>query len=223
MGVRRFGCGVACGLLLLGSTGVSATNDHPRERERGVGTVQKAFEITVRERANPLDPVIAVAGVLTLHVRESDGRFTGRITPGFHVPAGDPGAAGVRAESVLFALGDDGFAPVQGVRQLMVDGQFNGRGVNMVVHDVLGPGRDIFAQGTTEHFVGTAFTRDPGRIAGPGVGPLDGDRGDWAVTSETTCIRTVRLLPLQEDGSGGDVTEFTECIRIRSITLTPIP
>jgi hypothetical protein len=211
-----------CASIVLTGTEISASNDRPGDRD-GTTTVQKAFAVTVRERVHPLDPVIAVTGVLTLQVRQSDGRFTGRITPGFHVPDGTPNAPGIRAESVLFALGNDGFAPVAGVRSLAVDGQFTGRGVHMVVHDVLGSGHDIFAEGTTAHFTGNAFTRDPGRIAGPGVGPFEGDRGDWVVTSETTCVRSVRLTPLQEDGSGGDVTEYTECTRIRSIPLTPIP
>jgi hypothetical protein len=71
--------------------------------------------------------------------------------------------------------------------------------------------------------MGDWFSKDPGKIAGPGVGPEDGDSGDWAVTSETTCVRSVSLQPLNEDGSGGDVTTYTECTRIRVIRLQPLP
>lgn len=125
-----------------------------------------------------------------------DGRFVGRITPGFRVPFGAPaGTAGIPLDSVLFRLPDGVFVPEPAVPYLAVDGQFTGRGANMVVHevlgmvvhDVLGTDHDVFAQGTTERYIGN---NDPGRIAGPGVGPVDGDRGDWAVRSETVCVRS---------------------------------
>ena len=216
MRARRWEYGIACGLLVAACGTVWANDDFTR--------VEKAFEITVRDRANPLDPVLAVAGVLTLHVRQSDGRFTGWVTPGFRVSFGSPaGTIGTPLDSVLFRLIGGALVPDLAVKHLAVDGQFTGRGVNMVVRDVLGPGQHIFAQGTTERYTGNWFAKDPGRIAGPGVGPADGDRGDWAVRSETTCVRSVHVLPIAEDGSGGDVTEFTECISIRSTTLQPVP
>jgi hypothetical protein len=210
------GCVALCGA-------VSADDDGSR-RDGGLLEVEKAVEITVRARGNPLDPVVAIAGVLTLRVRPADGRFTGWITPGFRVPYGSqPGTAGAPLDSVLFRVVDDAFVADPAVPRLRVDGQLGGRGINMVVHDVLGPGDDIFAQGTTEHFTGARFARDPGRIAGPGVGPLLGDSVDWAVRSETVCVRSVRLQPIRDDGSGGDVTEAIDCISIRSVTLQPVP
>jgi hypothetical protein len=211
--------GIVCGVVAV-TCGTGAANAD--QNDDGVRMMQKAIEITVRDRGNPLDPVIAVAGVLTLQVRIGDGRFVGWITPGFRVPAGAPATVGTPVDSVLFRLTKNGFVGSPRVSQLAVDGQFNDRGVNMVVHDVTGPGQDIFALGTTERFMGNPPTRDPGRIAGPGVGPVDGDRVDWAVRSETVCVREVRQLPLQDDGSGGDVTVFTNCISIRITTLQPI-
>jgi hypothetical protein len=219
----RMTSGIVCGLLAITCAAVSANGNFPNEHDRGLLKVRKAFEVTIRHRVNPLDPVIAVTGVLTLHVRPGDGRFVGTITPGYRVSKESPDAPATPLDSVLFSIVDGEFVSDPEVKLLKVDGQFSGRGVNMVIHDVLGPGQDIYAQGTTERYMGEWFNKDPGRIAGPAIGPLDGDSGDWAVQSETTCVRSVQLLPIAEDGSGGDVTTYTECTRIRVIRLTPVP
>ena len=211
--------GVICALLVVVGGGVVG-DAFAQQGAAAAVEVQRAIEITVRQRANPTEPVVAIAGVLTLHVRPTDGRFVGSITPGYRVPVDAPaGTVGIPLDSVLFRLQHGDWIADPSVEQLAVDGQFTGRGVNMVVHEVLGSGHDIFAQGTTEHHIGSRFARDPGRIAGPAVGPGHGDRADWSVSSETACVREIRVLPIGDDGSGGDVTVAIDCIAIRMVTF----
>lgn len=59
MGGQQLKLGVVCGLLAVVCGTVSANDDFPKGRDPGVQKVQKAFEITVRDRGNPVDPVLA--------------------------------------------------------------------------------------------------------------------------------------------------------------------
>jgi hypothetical protein len=52
---------VVCGLLVVMCATAGAKEASEQDHGARLQEVQKAFEITVRDRANPLDPVLAVA------------------------------------------------------------------------------------------------------------------------------------------------------------------
>ena len=76
MSGQRLRNGVMCALVAAACGTVRASGGDARsEGDPGLLRVEKMIEITVRERANPRDPIVAVVGILTLNVRSSDGRF----------------------------------------------------------------------------------------------------------------------------------------------------
>jgi hypothetical protein len=144
--------------------------------------ISQAIAITIEKRANPADPPLVVAGILTIALNVHTGKFTGAITPwGALPPDAPPNTEGLLQPVVLFDIVNGSFMPHEGVTQLAVDGQFHGRAVNMLVRDVGGEGQHIYALGTTENDPGPRYTRDLGRLAGPAVGPEQGTRGDWDI------------------------------------------
>lgn len=147
-------------------------------------TFEPVFEVTIDQRGNPDDQSFMVAGTLTLNIHTTDGSFTGRITPGAGIKGDDNSVFPLT--SVLF-LGDERI-PQEGVTEIAVNGQIQGRAVNMIIESFPGSPLHIFVNGTTDRDPGLQFEnyRDGIRMAGPAVGPKPGDRGDWVV--DPMCI-----------------------------------
>src|SRR6266699_42043 len=130
--------------------------------------ISQTIEITIDKRANPADPPLVVAGILTIALNVHTGKFTGAITPGVFLPLdAPPNTEGIPQTVVMFDIVNGSIEPHEGVTQLKVDGQCQGRAVNMLVRDVRGEGQHIYALGTTENDPGPRYARDFGRIAGP--------------------------------------------------------
>jgi len=149
------------------------------------------IEITINTRANPADPTFVVAGILTIVLNVKTGQFTGDITPGAVCPLDPQSTECPQQTAVLFDVVNGSIVPHEEVTQLKVEGQILRRAVNMIVRDVGGTGRHIFALGTTENDPGDQFESDVGRVAGPAVGPEAGEGGDWQIAEVRGLTRQV--------------------------------
>ncbi len=128
------------------------------------------FQITVRE--GPSAGVVGY-GVLTLNLRSGSDNFTGTLTP-----AEDPDV-GAPFSSVLFKEVDHKLAPQGDVKQLNVRGTLHGHVIGLVMLNVGGDGKDVFGVGDVENTGEQSEEQGLGHIAGPAVGPEEGDSGDW--------------------------------------------
>ena len=89
------------------------------------------IEITIDKRANPADPPLVVAGILTISLNVHTGKFTGVITPGIAQPPDAlPNTEGTPQTVVLFDVVNGTLMPHEGVMQLTVDGQIQGAEVS---------------------------------------------------------------------------------------------
>jgi hypothetical protein len=127
-------------------------------------------------RRNPDAPALAVAGVLTVQLDTKTGLFTGVLTPAVDA------TMGARFPTVLFQVLEGAIVPDLEVTQLAVDGQLNGRAMHLIVREVLGPNKHIFAMGTTltapEHQDVETFERAAGVGVGPELGAFE-DQALW--------------------------------------------
>jgi hypothetical protein len=151
--------------------------DEPRESQQ----LKIFFQVTIRE--GPSAGVVGY-GVLTLNLRSRSDNFTGTLTP-----AEDPDT-GAPFSSVLFKEVDHKLAPQGDVKQLNVRGTLHGHAINLVMLNVSGEGKDVFGVGTTENAFGEPSAgQGLGHIAGPAVGPEEGDSGDWIVSIQPISFR----------------------------------
>jgi len=157
-----------------------------RTDKRGIQELKTFFQVTLRE--GPSAGVVGY-GVLTLNLRSGSDNFTGTLTP-----AEDPDT-GAPFSSVLFKEVDHKLAPQGDVKQLNVRGTLHGHAINLVMLNVSGEGKDIFGVGTTENAFGEPSAEQGlGHIAGPAVGPEEGDSGDWIVSIQTIPFRVPPMI-----------------------------
>ena len=133
------------------------------------------FQFTVRE--GPSAGLIAY-GVLTLNLKSGSDNFTGTLTPAVDKSTGQ------LLSSVLFQQSDHGFVPnPDGVKEVAVRGTLRGHVIGLVMLNVGGEGKDVFGVGDVENTLGEQSEEQGlGHVAGPGVGPEEGDSGDWITT-----------------------------------------
>jgi len=133
------------------------------------------FQFTVRE--GPSAGLVAY-GVLTLNLKSGSDNFTGTLTPAVDKNTGQ------LLSSVLFQQSDHGFVPnPDGVKEVAVRGTLRGHVIGLVMPNVGGEGKDVFGVGDVENTLGEQSEEQGlGHVAGPGVGPEEGDSGDWITT-----------------------------------------
>lgn len=131
------------------------------------------FQFTVRE--GPSAGLVAY-GVLTLDIKSGSDSFTGTLTPAVDTNTGEP------LSSVLFQQSDHGFVPnPDGVKEVAVRGTLHGHVIGLIALNVGGEGKDVFGVGDVENTGDQSEDQGLGHVAGPGVGPEEGDSGDWIV------------------------------------------
>ena len=160
-------------LLLMGS--VLLMTARAQEPDNNGGSELKSFfQVTVRQ--GPSTGLVAY-GLLTMNVNAETGNFTGTLTPAVGKDTGGP------LSSVLFKQTADSFTPdPAGVTELAVRGTMYGHAINLMLLDVRGVGKNIVGVGTMENTLAEQLQgKGHGVVAGPAVGPEDGDSGDWLV------------------------------------------
>jgi hypothetical protein len=168
-------------MLLFMSVALFPAAADERADKRGTQELKTFFQVTLRE--GPSAGVLGY-GVLTLNLRSGSDNFTGTLTP-----AEDPDT-GAPFSSVLFKEVDHKLAPQGDVKQLNVRGTLHGHAINLVMLNVSGEGKDVFGVGTTENAFGEPSAEQGlGHIAGPAVGPEEGDSGDWIVSIQPISFR----------------------------------
>jgi hypothetical protein len=152
---------------------------HPAAVERK--HVRTAFQYTLREGPS-FDPLqqLVITGTMDIDLDPADGTFAGTITPGVDADTLQP------LPGVLFHALPGGLQPASAPAMLRVRGQISGHAANIVVLDVGGPGKHVYATGSTEFDAGKGYSRDPGRVLGWAVGPDAGDAGNWGATLKVT-------------------------------------
>lgn len=171
--------------------------------ERGNEETQQlkvSFQVTIRQ--GPSAGLVA-NGVLTLNVESRIGNFTGTLTPAEAEGTGEP------QSSVLLHQVDHKFVPFGNVKEVDVRGTIHGHAINLVALNVGGEGKHLFGAGTTENAFGTPGAEQGlGHIAGPAVGPEEGDTGDWIIGIGITPI-ALRAPPVINSPSTATFFEFT--------------
>jgi hypothetical protein len=160
-------------MLLMGS--VLLMTARAQEPDNNGGSELKSFfQVTVRQ--GPSTGLVAY-GVLTMNVNAETGDFTGTLTPAVGEDTGKP------LPSVLFKQTADSFVPdPSGVMEIAVRGTMHGHAINLMLLDVRGVGKNIVGVGTMENTLAEQLQgKGHGVVAGPAVGPEDGDSGDWLV------------------------------------------
>jgi hypothetical protein len=157
-------------LLLMGSVLLMTAS---AQEPDGTRELKSFFQVTVRQGSSA---GLVAYGVLTLNVNAETGNFTGTLTPAVGKDTGEP------LSSVLFKQTADSFTPEPaGVTELAVRGTMHGHAINLMLLDVRGVGKDIVGVGTMENTLAEQLQgKGHGVVAGPAVGPEDGDSGDWA-------------------------------------------
>jgi N-acetylneuraminic acid mutarotase len=149
--------------------------------ERDTGQLKIFFQVTIRE--GPSAGLVAY-GVLTLNIKSGTDNFTGTLTPAVDKDTGEP------LSSVLFRESDHGFVPnPDGVKEVAVRGTLHGHVIGLVMLNVGGEGKDVFGVGDVENTGEQSEEQGLGHVAGPAVGPEEGDSGDWI-----TAIGPILLL-----------------------------
>ncbi len=163
-------------LILLFSIPLLIAAAEDRADDRGdTRQLKTFFEVTIRQ--GPSAGIVA-NGVLTLHVQPHSGNFTGTLTPGIDESTGEP------QSSVLFHQVDHKFVAFGDIKELQVRGSIRGHAVNLIALNVSGEGKNLFGVGTTENAFGEPSEQQGlGNLAGPAVGPEEGDSGDWIATT----------------------------------------
>jgi len=209
--MRRFQfscCRLLAILFVISSSLFVAADD-----ERGdTHELKTFFRVTVRE--GPSAGLVA-SGVLTLNVKSGTGNFTGTLTPGQAEGAEEP------LSSVVFHQVDHKFVPDGDVKEIDVRGTLHGHAINLIALNAGGEGKDIFGVGTTENAFGEEGGEQAlGHIAGPAVGPEEGDSGDWIVSLQPIPFRAPPII------NSANTTTFLE-FRANSFTATtsgvPLP
>jgi hypothetical protein len=144
------------------------------------------FEVTIRQ--GPSAGVIGY-GVLTLNLKSGTDNFTGTLTPAEDPDTGSP------FSSVLFQQVDHKLVPDGDVKELAVRGTLHGHAINLIMPDVGGQGKDVFGAGTVENVLGEQSAEQGlGHIAGPAIGPEDGDSGDWLGLPQPIVLRAAPVF-----------------------------
>jgi hypothetical protein len=156
-------------LLLVSCLSLAATSSDSQQ-------LKAFFQATTRQGP---DAGLVAYGVLTLQVDPRTGNFTGALTPAVSLETGLP------FPTVLFTQKGGSFTPVpDGPTEIDVRGTMHGHAINLIMLNVAGAGQDIVGVGTMENTLKEWLQgKGPGVVAGPAVGPEQGDSGDW----ETPC------------------------------------
>lgn len=209
---RRIPCLAALAalvMLLLMSVPLSAAAAGERGDTQQLKTF---FQVTIRQ--GPSAGLVA-NGVLTLEIQTGTGNFTGTLTPAEAEGTGEP------QSSVLFHEVNHKLVAFGDVKEIDVRGTIHGHAISLVALNAGGESKDIFGVGTTEIAFGEPSAEQGlGQIAGPAVGPQEGDSGDWIVSLHPIVFR---LPPIINSPSTTTFLEFTA----NSFTVTtsgvPIP
>lgn len=201
-------------MLLFMSVPLFPAAADERADERGnTQQLKVSFQVTVRQ--GPSAGLVA-NGVLTLNIHTPTGNFTGTLTPAEAEGAGE-------SSSVLFHQVANKFVPFGDVKQVDVRGTIHGHAINLVALNAGGEGKDIFGVGTTENaFSDPSAEHGLGHIAGPAVGPEEGDTGDWIVGIGILPI-PLRAPPSINSPSTATFLAFTANSFAMSAFGSPIP